>query len=197
MGRVTIVVLGHRANADGTFTLEDLPGSGGRIDIIVRSIGASFFLSRDIRRNVVFYAILMGGNTAPKTLMVRGDEVRYLNPDERNIAALIRHALLKPSGPEWRMASPGIYIREGGLVELLPELENIVILKEGGEDIRGAPMPHNPTFVLSDKEEFRPEELEALRSRAVAELSLGPLSYHTEHAIVIALNELDRRGEDP
>ncbi len=197
MGRVSIVVLGHRANADGTFTLEDLPGSGGRIDIVVRSIGASFFLSRDIRRNVVFYGILMEGATAPKTIMIRGDEVRYLNPDERNIAALIRHALLKPAGPRWTRASPGIYVREGGLAELLPELENIVILREGGADIRAAELPEEITFVLSDKEEFRPEELEALRARAVAEVSVGPLSYHTEHAIVIALNELDRRGLDP
>jgi len=197
VGGVRIVVLGHRANADGTFTLEDLPGSGGRIDIVVRAIGASFFLSRDIRRNVVFYAVLMGGATAPKTLMVRGDEVRYLNPDERNIAALLRHALLTPCGGGWTRASPGIYVREGGLEDLLGELENVVVLREDGEDIRKYEFPEDLTLVLSDKEEFSEEESRMLEERALSILSLGPQSYHTEHAIVIALNELDRRGVDP
>jgi len=69
-----------------------------------------------------------------------------------------------------------------------------VSLREGGKDIRTADLPADATFVLSDNQEFPPEETRLLSERGALVIGLGPLSLHTEHAIAIVHNELDRRG---
>ena len=45
-------VVGHRARTDGGFSLNDLPGSGGRMDVLCRCVNAALFLSHDLRRDV-------------------------------------------------------------------------------------------------------------------------------------------------
>ncbi|MDD3070206.1 MAG: tRNA (pseudouridine(54)-N(1))-methyltransferase TrmY, partial [Methanoculleus horonobensis] len=53
-------VVGHLAVTSGTFSLNDLPGSGGRMDVLCRSVNSAFFLSHDLRRDVECYLVLCG-----------------------------------------------------------------------------------------------------------------------------------------
>ena len=53
-------IVGHIARTDGGYSLNDLPGSGGRMDVICRCVNASFFLSHDLRRDVECYLVLCG-----------------------------------------------------------------------------------------------------------------------------------------
>jgi tRNA (pseudouridine54-N1)-methyltransferase len=69
-----------------------------------------------------------------------------------------------------------------------------VSLKEGGKDIRQAALPADATFVLSDNQELLADEEILLTERGALEVSLGPVALHTDHAIAIVQNELDRRG---
>ncbi|HOB18222.1 MAG TPA: tRNA (pseudouridine(54)-N(1))-methyltransferase TrmY [Candidatus Methanoculleus thermohydrogenotrophicum] len=182
-------VVGHRAATSGTFSLNDLPGSAGRMDILCRCINSSFFLSHDLRRDVECYLILCGEPDPPKTILFRGSEVRYLSPDERSSAALIKKALSIPCGDEFRESTPGVYVRRGGLSRLLSGIP-FAVLDEAGEDIRRAPaLPE--AYLLSDHQEFTPEEQEMLEGRD--RYSVGPLSLHADHTITILLNEMDRR----
>ncbi len=191
------VIIGHRASSTGDFKLDDICGGAGRLDVLLRSVNSAFFLSHALRRDVEAYLILQGGKDAPKTLRLRGDELRYLNPDERSTASLVRNALLKRGGEGELRASPGIYVSREDLEEVLDRLaaeSELIYLKEDGEDIREVELSGDLTFVLGDDRDLSEEEERLLEGHPHRSVRLGPRSYHTDHCITLANNELDRRG---
>lgn len=189
------VVLGHRAITSADFKLDDLCGSTGRLDILLRCVNSAFFLSHAIRKDVEISLMLLGEPNPPKTVRIDGSEVKYLNPDERSTAALIRNALLQKGEGE-RKCSPGIYVSERDYREVLSNISKeskIFYLKEDGEDIRDADFGPDCTFVLGDDQDLSSEEEEILMDYEPRKLSLGPISYHADHCITLVNNELDRR----
>ena len=90
------VLLAHKAPVAPDFTLNDLPGSAGRIDVLCRAIGAAFFLSHDLRKDVEVDILLQD----QVQIRLVGEKLKRLNPDERSTAALIKHALEKLVGEE-------------------------------------------------------------------------------------------------
>jgi len=191
------IVPGHRAVTGGDFTLNDLSGSTGRLDILLRCVNSAFFLSNGIRHDAELYLVLLGNPDPPKTIRFVGGELRYLNPDERSTAALVRTALMKKCGAGWMKSTPGIYIAKKGFEDVVQECAGrggeIVYLKESGEDPRKAGLAGaDSVFVLGDQHDLTAEEegiLARFRHRTV---SLGPRSLHTDHCITIINNELDR-----
>jgi len=190
------VVIGHRAITSGDFKLDDLAGGTGRLDVLLRCINSAFFLSHDIRRDAEITLILQGAPNPPKSIRLVGSELKYLNPDERSTAALVRNALIQKVAVEER-SSPGIYISNRKYKDVLtniPEGEQIVYLREDGQDVRDFDFKDDVTFVLGDDQDLTPEEEEALLAYGPQVISLGPRSYHADHCITIVNNELDRRG---
>lgn len=185
----SFAIVGHLAKTDGSFSLNDLPGSGGRVDILCRCVNASLFLSHDLRRDAECYLVLLGAPSAPKTIRFSGASVRSLSPDERSAAALIKKALAVPCGSEFREAADGVAIRKGGLERLFAEIP-FGVLDEGGEDIRKAPQLQG-AFILSDHLNF--SDVEAGLFRDCPRYSVGPKSLHADHTITVVHNELDRR----
>lgn len=121
--------------------------------------------------------------------------MKYLNPDERSTAALIRNALLQKGEGE-RKCSPGIYVSERSYSEVLSNMSKeskMYYLREDGEDIRVATLAPDPTFVLGDDQDLTKEEEDILMTYEPKRLSLGPVSYHADHCITLVNNELDRR----
>lgn len=180
------VVVGHRATTSPDFSLEDIPGTSGRLDILCRCINSAFVLSHGIRKDVCSYLVL-GGGERPKTLCFKGGELRHLNPDERTTAALIQKALALEADDEWSRSTPGLYVRTGGLDRLLGDFQGarILYLREDGADIRSLEVKGDLIFVLGDHLGMAEEE-EALLRKAGAELvSLGPVSLHADHCIVL------------
>jgi len=189
------VVIGHRAITSGDFKLDDLAGGTGRLDVLLRCINSAFFLSHDIRRDAEITLILQGAPNPPKSIRLVGSELKYLNPDERSTAALVRNALIQKVAVEER-SSPGIYISNRKYRDVLtniPEGEQIVYLREDGQDVRDFDFKDDVTFVLGDDQDLTPEEEEALLAYGPQVISLGPRSYHADHCITIVNNELDRR----
>ena len=190
------IVLGHRVPVTPDFSLNDLPGSAGRLDILCRCVTAAFCLSHGIRRDVTVYLILQD------QVIVRldGSRLKHLNPDERSTAALIQKALKAFSegerGKDEIESTPGIFVASGGLADALDKVQRagltIYMLHEHGSPIRQSELRSDAAFVLSDHLEFLPEE-EAILERA-PRLSVGPLSLHADHCIVIVHNELDLRA---
>ncbi len=190
------VVIGHRAITSGDFKLDDLAGGTGRLDVLLRCINSTFFLSHDIRRDAEITLILQGAPNPPKSIRLVGSELKYLNPDERSTAALVRNALIQKVEFEER-SSPGIYIsnrKYGDVLTGIPEGEQIVYLKEDGHDVRDFDFKEDVTFVLGDDQDLTAEEEEALLEYDPQVISLGPRSYHADHCITIVNNELDRRA---
>jgi tRNA (pseudouridine54-N1)-methyltransferase len=187
---IRIAVVGHRAQSSGDFSLNDLPGGAGRMDLLCRAVSSSLFLSHGMRRDVEVTLILLGPPEPPVTVMVSGEKVRYLNPDERSAGSLLKKALALPRGNEFRESTRGVFVRQGGLERLIAE-HHFAVLDEAGEDLRkAAGLPEN--YLLSDHLNFTGEELELVSG--CPKFSVGPLALHADHAITLMLNELDRRS---
>jgi tRNA (pseudouridine54-N1)-methyltransferase len=187
------VVVGNRAATTPDFSLEDIPGTSGRIDILCRCINSAFVLSHGIRRDVHVYLILRGGG-APKTIHLRGMDLRHLNPDERTTAALLKKALALEVDSSWTKSTPGIFVRIGDLADLeVFGRGPTYYLREDGSDYRGLSSDVDGTFVLGDHIGLSEEDEAFLMDLRAAIVSVGPRSLHADHCIVLINNELDRR----
>ncbi len=191
------VIVGHRAPTSSQFNLNDLCGSAGRLDVLLRCINSAFFLSHDFRKDVELYLVLLGEPDPPKTLRLVGRELKYLNPDERSTGALIRNALMKKLDEEEIKSTPGIYISRNGFAKVigsLSKVSRVVYLKEDGKKFAPSIPKQGYTFILSDDRDMSEME-EAIINKFDPEIvSLGSKSYHSDHCIVIVNNILDKVG---
>jgi len=189
------LVVGHRANSDGNFRLDDLPGTGGRMDTLALSASSALFLSHSLREDTEVWLVLLGGRA--RTLRIIGSEARYLFPDERNMAGMIRTALLRHR--EGKAQTPGMYVEEMSLEEAIHTAScdsGIFYLKEDGEDIRNLELPTEMTFVLGDNANLTRDEESILEGAGAKKVSLGKNSLHTYQAICVTNYEIDRRDKD-
>ena len=185
----TFAMVGHLAPTGDGFTLDDLPGSAGRMDILCRCVNAALSISHGIRKDAEIHLILLGPPSPPKDLLLQGSAVRSLSPDERSTAALLRKALALPVGESFRESSPGILVRRRGLSTLVSE-GGYAVLSEDGQDVRTLPdLPD--AFLLSDHLDFTLGEEEVLSG--LPRISVGPRVLHADQAITVLQNELDRR----
>ena len=167
------------------------------MDVLCRCVNSAFFLSHDMRKDSEIYLVLQGGGDAPKTVRFYGPELRYLNPDERSTASLIRNALLKKLGDTEIKSSPGVYISRMSFADVMNKLCqecNFIYLREDGTDVREYQFPENPCFILGDDRDPTEEEEEIMGSHPFDKISLGPLSLHANHCMIVVLNEMDRRA---
>ena len=183
------IVVGHKATTSPDFSLEDIPGTSGRLDILCRSVTAAFVLSHGIRKDVCVYLILLGGEV-PKTIQLRGETLRHLNPDERTTAALLKKALALEATAQWAMSTSGIFVRTGALAEVLADLKDakLLYLREDGEDIRSLSpggLAGDLAFILGDHTGMTPEEEGLIEQAGAKIVSLGPTSLHADHCIVL------------
>ncbi|MBN2734206.1 MAG: tRNA (pseudouridine(54)-N(1))-methyltransferase TrmY [Methanomicrobiaceae archaeon] len=183
------LVIGHKASTSGDFSLNDMPGSAGRMDVLCRCINSCFFLSHSLRHDVECYLVLLGEPGPSKIVLIKGDEVKYLSPDERSAGSLLKKALDLPCGEKLRESTKGVYVRKGDLKSILNEFE-FALLDENGKDIRD--LENVPaSYLLSDHQNFTDEEAEMIKD--LPKISAGPKIMHADHTITVILNELDRR----
>ena len=193
--RIFIIVCSKATTAP--FNLNDMPGSAGRMDLVCRFIAQSIFISHGVRKNSAAIAILKGEPDPPKAILVRGSEVRYMAPDERNVGGLIRKALSLKVDEKWLRSTPGIYVARKGLENVLSELKSagysIYYLREDGEDIRTLNFAGKLAFVLGDHIGLSEEDERILEKFSSGTVSLSPLSLQADQCVVIVHYELDRR----
>ena len=190
------IVIGHWVCTDGKFTLNDLAGSTGRLDVLLRCVNSAFMLSNDIRRDMELYLILLGEPDPPKTLRFVGSELKYLNPDERSTGALVKNALMKTVDDEEVRSTPGIYVNRDDLALVLKKLtgRKIFYLREDGENIRKVELDSDAVFILGGQDDLNSDEENMVKASGEAvKVSLGPRSLHADHCMSIVLNELDRK----
>ena len=180
------IIIGHRAHTVADWKLDDLCGSAGRLDVLVRCVTAALWKSHGIRHNTDVWLILNGPPNPPLTVHLSGKNIRYLNPDERSTAALIRNGLIKFKKEKRPIeTSPGITIERIGLEEVVKKLPNPVLLSEKGED----EMNYANTFVLGDDMDPSDEENEILKN--LPSVSLGKESLLSSACITLIHYHLD------
>jgi tRNA (pseudouridine54-N1)-methyltransferase len=197
------LLLAHRVPVRGAFTLNDLAGSGGRMDEVARSVSTAFTLSNDLRRDTELTILVPAdGKTGARRIDLAGARLRYLNPDERSTAALLKNALVRSAEfPREFESSPGLRIGPAEPLRLLEEFlgrPGAVWLTEGGEPIdRWAGAGGEVAAVVSDPYDPTAEETERLRASGVPRLSVGPRSLRTSQVIDAVHRELDVRAAGP
>ncbi|ELZ30335.1 hypothetical protein C475_01332 [Halosimplex carlsbadense 2-9-1] len=190
------VVLGHDAPTTPDFSLDDIAGGAGRLDVLCRCVTSAFFLSHDIREAVRVHLVLAD----EFTVTFDGRELRRLNPDERSTAALVRGALDEREeaiGHQPVETSPGVSLTRKGFEPTLDAAARdgaVVQLHEDGDPVVDAEPPADPTFVLSDHRDFTDREADLLAESADRRVRLGPEALHADHAITVAHNYLDTDG---
>ena len=105
------VLIGQTAAASADFSVEDLPGSSGRLDVLLRCVRAALLVSHGLRRDVQVYLVLRGGVSSPVVLRIDGRTAKFLRPDERSLATLVRKTLLALPAP----GSNFVEVRPGGI----------------------------------------------------------------------------------
>jgi tRNA (pseudouridine54-N1)-methyltransferase len=194
------VVIGRKAAASDDFSLDDLAGSSGRIDVLLRCVRASLLHSHGLRRDVAVYLVLGGGPRAPRVLRFDGATAKYIRPDERSLATLAKKAL--GSGSDRATAGfvevkPGIAVANGGLEVVLPDLAGAMpfVLEENAPDIRDCPELDQPdvAFFVGDHLGLDEATRTRLLSIGARRIAVGPTSIHADDAIAVVANEVDRR----
>lgn len=190
------IVSGHDVPMNPDFSLDDLAGGAGRLDVLCRCVSSAFFLSHAIRKDVRVFLVL--GDEF--TVRFEGSELRRLNPDERSTAALVRKALSESEEAIGHMeveTSPGVYLSRQGFEPILESVTKegtVIQLHEEGEPVVEVEPPNDPMFVLSDHRDFSKSEVELLEENADERVRLGPERLHANHAITVAHNWLDTDG---
>ena len=163
------------------------------MDLLLNAANAALLVSHDIRRDAEVILILLGPPDPPVAVRLEGARLQSYSPDIRTDAGLVRAALERVSRIE-REASPGVFVSRRGLTEALEGInEPVIQLREDGKDIREFELPRGIAFVLSDTMDLTAEEEATVSRKCIGVCRVGPRSIHTDHAIAIAHNELDRR----
>ncbi len=128
----------------------------------------------------------MAPPNAPITVHFSGGKIRYLNPDERSTAALIRNGLIKYKNENGLVeTSPGISMERIGLEQVLKKLPNPVLLSENGSD----EIENANTFILGDDRDPTDEEMKLLEK--IPNISLGKESLLSSACVTLIHHHLD------
>lgn len=195
----SFVLIARTALASADFSLEDLPSSSGRLDVLLRCLRAALLVSNGLRRDVRVYLVLRGGQAAPRVLRVSGESAKFLRPDERSLAILVKKTLAVPTTATrgtFVEVRPGLALCDGDLEEVLSDVGDAprFVLHEQGRDIRGhAFTSAAATFFIGDQLGFDVVTLERLDALGYERLNIGPVSLHSDDVVSVVSNELDRR----
>ncbi len=212
------VIIGQKATASPDFSLVDIAGTSGRLDILLRCLRSALLVSHGLRRDTIVYLVLLGGVLAPRVLRVDGRYVRFIRPDERMLAILVQKALAR-SSPD---AEPGVFVElrpglavaRGGVDAVLgdlglggdvglggglgpssaPKVAATYVLEEDARDLRDGPLASDDVVVfVGDHHGFDEASRARLAALGAVAIGVGPISVHADDAITIVCNEMDRR----
>jgi tRNA (pseudouridine54-N1)-methyltransferase len=195
------VIIGQKATASGDFRLDDLAGTSGRLDVLLRCIRSAILISHGVRSDVVVYLVLRGGTRAPRVLRVEAAATKFLRPDERSLATLVKKALEAQAEGEdngFIDVRPGLSVRRGGLDEIVAELGDarLFVLEPTGADLRLAAdlSGTDATFVVGDHLGLDDTTRARLAGLGAVSLRVGPVAIHADDVVTVVSNELDRRS---
>ena len=183
------ILYARKAVTSNDFSLNDLPGSGGRMDLVARCICNALWISHDLRRDSCIHVVACGAPNPPRVISFYGSLLRAVSPDERSIASWIKKA---PKGK-----NPGIRVRRLSFQQLISELASdgkfFYIIHEKGRDISELYLKEDAVFIVGDHLGLPLKEENFVTRFPHEKLSLGSTSYLASQCITILNYELDRQ----
>ncbi len=198
------VIVGQQAIATAHFSLLDIAGTSGRLDILLRCLRSALLVSHGLRRDTIVYLVLCGGEHAPRVLRADGRHIRFVRPDERQLAILVQKALARTptDGPpnEFIEVRAGLAVASGGIEAVLADFRADTVasyvLEESARDIREVPLAFDDVVVfVGDHHGFNDAVRARLALEGASPISVGPVSLHADDAITLVCNEMDRRKQ--
>jgi tRNA (pseudouridine54-N1)-methyltransferase len=194
------LILAHRVPVGGAFTLNDLAGGGGRMDEVARVVSTAFTLSNDLRRDTEV-TILFSAEPPPRARRMRldGRRLKFLNPDERSTAALLKNSLVRSAGvPRDVEASPGLLVGPADPIEELRAFAAVpgtLWLTESGSPLTPEDVAEGSfRAVLSDPTDPSAPEAECLRASGAGPRSLGARSLRSSQCVDVLHHAADMAG---
>jgi len=189
------VLYARKAVTSPDFSLDDLPGSGGRMDLVARCVCSALWISHGLRRDACIHIAAYGRPNPPVVISFYGDKLRNVSPDERNIASWIKISLAS------KRKNPGIAVRRGlSFQKLIEELASsgnfFYILHEDGVPVEDVDLKADAVFVLGDHLGIPRKEEKFVERFPHEKISLGNISYLASQCITIIHYELDRRSQN-
>jgi tRNA (pseudouridine54-N1)-methyltransferase len=174
----------------GNFLLQDLPGSGKRIDVLCRILAACFEWAPITWPKSSLETIAIIGNT--KILKFKDPESQK-QMGELGWATVIRDSL-RGEPPSFITVSNGIL--EDVIRELnQPPVSALWVLDEKGTMISEVPDVHSSpqnSFMLGDHRGFDSQTIEILSKYKIPKISLGSKSYLSSHCLAAIVSEFER-----
>ncbi len=186
----TFILYSH-ARTDSNWNIEDMPSSGGRMDLVTRCVSASLWLSYTIRRDAEFIVILNGAPRPPIAIKFSGEKLKNVSPDERSVGLWLKKVLAQEIPKDWLEVFPGIFAAQKSFQGIVKEYSNerprsitgrasnkVFVLHEKGEPIQEQKFSAsgNLVFVLGDNVGI-PAKDEKFALRSAEKISLGKTSY--------------------
>ncbi len=155
--------------------LRGYAGPSGRLDVVARAFEAV------VERDSLALALLLGPPNPP-LLVAASWECRAGLGGERGFVRAFAEAF---RGRGCLQLYPGVSLRD--LLSMASRRMRVVLLSEGGVDVGSREaleaLCSRALFILGSHVDMPQAEEEVARSYADAVVSVGPLSYHTEHVI--------------
>lgn len=196
----SFVVIGQRALASPDFLLDDLASTSGRLDVLVRCLRAALLVSHGTRKDVRAYLVLQGGPRAPRSLRFDGATAKFIRPEERSLATLVKKSLAcdAAGASGFVEVRPGVALAEAGLDAVIADVGRAApyVALEDAPDVRDASIDAagDVAFFFGDHLGFDDAARAALDAIRATPVGLGPVSVHAEDAVALVANELDRRS---
>ncbi|MBM3228667.1 hypothetical protein FJZ20_02180, partial [Candidatus Pacearchaeota archaeon] len=185
----TFVYFSSTARTSGNFDINDLMKSG-RMDIVMHVIINAFFLSHQLRDDVLLHMIFYGAPDPPKHIEMRvrskkgvpetGSKVESLDISKKDVGNLIKKILYKYKKGEKTEVFPGCFIEKKSFLSVIDELmregKEIILLDKKGEKLRETKISEKSVFVMGDHLGLPKKELKRLRKIAKS-VSVGPRIY--------------------
>jgi len=189
-------IIGHRATSNGKLNLNDLAGSCGRMDVLIRAVNSALFLSHGLRENCHITLHLMGGPGPSRRIWFDSNSLKGLHVEERAIAGRISSILQEPVPPIGQMIefSPGLWYSGGDIANTLSEWMreevSIILLDATGSELENSHDEERIGFILSDDQPFTLEEEELFGE--IQRRSVGKLWLQGHSAITVVHHVLDQ-----
>lgn len=182
------LAVSHTTPPDGDWTLDDLAGQAGRVDVLCRIVTSALFVSHGIRDDTQVLLVFAADPDRPTAVRFEGRSVRRLNPDERSTAARIRKALRsRPEDPWWEEVEPGVHAAPFTLQEVVTEQReagaHCVLLHRQGVAADKVSFPNDVLFLLSDHQPFSGAEEALLDPLAHQRASVGGRWYQGHQVV--------------